>query len=214
MDKRLLFRTLFVGCAMLSLSHAEQVAVAAPSRVVKPATPQKVRIPATDYEVVFGMREAPPRGMQPPPGLLKAIVTWLSTNFDLPGNHSYPSIQLQPASKITTFRHTGLLSDNPQHMATVPSGQREVVAAYDPLTKTIFLPERWTGSTPAELSILVHEMVHHLQYVGRLKYECAQASEELAYAAQDQWLRLFGRDLATDFEVDAFTLLVSTRCIY
>ena len=54
------------------------------------------------------------------------------------------------------------------------------MAAYDPLTQTIFLPERWTGNTPAEISVLVHEMVHHLQNVARLKYECVQASEELA----------------------------------
>jgi Zn-dependent membrane protease YugP len=99
-------------------------------------------------------------------------------------------------------------------MAMVPPGRREVVAAYDPLTKTIFLPERWTGSSPAELSILVHEMVHYLQSLARLKYECVQASKELAYAAQDKWLRLFGRDLATDFQVDGFTLLASTRCSY
>jgi len=47
-----------------------------------------------------------------------------------------------------------------------------------------------------------------------MRYECGQASEELAYAAQDAWLRMFGRDLAGDFEIDPFTLLVSLRCIY
>ena len=214
MYKRLLFCTVFAGCATLGLAHAEQNTGATPSRVVKPAAPKKIVIPATGYEVAFGMREAPPRGTHPPQALLQAIVTWLSINFDLPRNHFLPSIKLEPAAKIATFHHTGLLSDNPQDMAAVPPGQREVVAAYDPLTETILLPERWTGSTPAELSILVHEMVHHLQYAGGLKYECAQASEELAYAAQDKWLRLFGRDLATDFEIDGFTLLVSTRCIY
>jgi hypothetical protein len=213
MYKRLMFGTVFISYAALGLSHAEQVTLAAPSRVVKQATQQKVRIPATDYEVAFGVREAP-RGTQPPQALLKAIVTWLSINFDLPRNYSYPSIKFEPVPKIATFHHTGLLSDRPQDMAAVPPGQREVVAGYDPLTKTIFLSEGWTGSTPAELSILVHEMVHHLQNVGRLRYECAQASEELAYTAQDKWLGLFGRDLATDFEVDGFTLVVSTRCIY
>jgi hypothetical protein len=213
MYKRLMFGTVFISYAALGLSHAEQVTLAAPSRVVKQATQQKVRIPATDYEVAFGVREAP-RGTQPPQALLKAIVTWLSINFDLPRNYSYPAIRFESLPKIATFHHTGLLSDRPKDIAAVPAGQREVVAGYDPLTKTIFLSEGWTGSTPAELSILVHEMVHHLQNVGRLRYECAQASEELAYTAQDKWLGLFGRDLATDFEVDGFTLVVSTRCIY
>jgi hypothetical protein len=115
---------------------------------------------------------------------------------------------------IATFHYTGLLSDSPQDAAMVPAGQREVVAAYDAVANAIYLPEDWTASTPGELSILVHEMVHHLQHAARLRDECAQASEELAYAAQDKWLGLFGHDLATDFDVDPFTLTVSTRCIY
>jgi hypothetical protein len=106
------------------------------------------------------------------------------------------------------------VSDRPEDTAMVPPGQRETVASYDPLTRTIILPEGWTGDTPADLSILVHEMVHHLQHAARMKYECVPASEELAYAAQDKWLGLFGHDLATDFGLDGFTLLVAVRCIY
>lgn len=214
MDHRLIFYTVFVGCAMVGLSHAEQANVGAPSRVAKKVAPQNVRIPATDYEVAFGTQDAALHGTQPPQALLNAIVTWLAHDFHLPRSFVYPAIQLEPVAKMTTFHHTGLLSERPQDTAAVPPGQRQVVAAYDPLTQTIFLPERWTGSTPAELSVLVHEMVHHLQNVARLKYECVQASEELAYAAQDKWLGLFGRNLATDFEIDGFTLLVRTRCIY
>ena len=81
-------------------------------------------------------------------------------------------------------------------------------------SKTIYLADGWTGKTPAELSILVHEMVHHLQNVGQLKFECPQAREELAYRAQDRWLHLFGRDLERDFELDGFSILVKTRCFY
>jgi len=210
----LLFSAVLISAAMLGLAHAEQRTLAAPTPVVKQATPQKVRIPGTDYEISFGTRQSPSHATLPSQALLKAIVTWLSVNFDLPRDYSYPAVKLEPAPKIATFHHTGLLSDRPQDMTEVPPGQREVVAAYDPLAKTIYLPQGWSGSTPAELSVLVHEMVHHLQTLARLKYECLQASEELAYAAQDKWLRLFGRDLATDFEVDEFTLIVSTRCIY
>ena len=57
-------------------------------------------------------------------------------------------------------------------------------------------------------------MVHHLQNVGKLKFECPQEREQLAYKAQEKWLGLFGRDLLSDFEIDRFTLLVSTKCMY
>ena len=95
-----------------------------------------------------------------------------------------------------------------------PPHAREVIAVYDDEMKTIYLPEGWTGATPAERSVLVHEMVHHLQNLGKLKYECPPAREELAYAAQDRWLGLSGLNLADEFEIDPFMLTVSTRCIY
>ena len=65
----------------------------------------------------------------------------------------------------------------------------------------------------AELSVLVHETVHHLQHLAGTRFECAQASETLAYAAQEKWLALFGRSLESEFEIDPFTRLVSTRCM-
>jgi hypothetical protein len=93
------------------------------------------------------------------------------------------------------------------------AGQRDVVAVYEATTKTIYLRDNWSGDNPAELSVLVHEMVHHLQNAGNLKFECPQEREQTAYAAQERWLGLFGHDLLHDFEIDSFTLLVSTKCI-
>jgi hypothetical protein len=92
--------------------------------------------------------------------------------------------------------------------------RQDALAVYDDEMKTIFLPAKWTGSTPAELSILVHEMVHHLQGVAKTEYECPQAREQLAYAAQEMWLGLFSGSLENEFEIDPLTLVVSTRCIY
>jgi len=214
MVKRLFFGVLLAGFAIFTLSHAAPTAAAPPSPAVKHAPPQNIRIPGTDYRVVVDRREATPPATQPSQALLKAIVTWLSTNFNLPKHYDYPAIKFASERKIATFRYTGLVSDRPEDTAMVPPGQRETVASYDPLTRTIILPEGWTGDTPADLSMLVHEMVHHLQHAAHMKYECVPASEELAYAAQDKWLSLFGHGLATDFGLDGFTLLVAVRCIY
>ena len=71
-----------------------------------------------------------------------------------------------------------------------------------------------SDDTPAELSVLVHEVVHHFQNVLRLKYECPQEREKLAYIAQDRWLALFGHSLESDFHMDAFSLLVKTQCFW
>jgi hypothetical protein len=57
-------------------------------------------------------------------------------------------------------------------------------------------------------------MVHHLQKEAGLAYPCPGASEKLAYEAQQKWLGLFGLDLASEFEIDPFTLLATTACSF
>ena len=150
--------------------------------------------------------------------LLTAIVLWLSATFDLPATYEHPKVEFVPAVEIA-FLHYGAFTAEKRREALAQyrsnislDKRREVVAVYIDATKTIFLPEGWTGNSPAELSVLVHEMVHHLQNVARLKFECPQAREQLAYAAQERWLGLFGRNLLEDFEIDPLTLLMSTRC--
>jgi len=38
--------------------------------------------------------------------------------------------------------------------------------------------------------------------------------EKLAYLAQDKWLSRFGMSLEKEFEVDLFTVLISSACMY
>jgi Domain of unknown function (DUF6647) len=93
------------------------------------------------------------------------------------------------------------------------TSRSEILSLYNKESQTIYLRNGWDGKTPAELSILVHEMVHHLQNVGQLKFACPEEREELAYKAQDHWLGLFGHNLAQDFDLDPFTILVKSKCL-
>jgi len=141
--------------------------------------------------------------------------TWLSNQFDLPAMHEHPRIEFAPPAKIASLRFTDLLSDpGAQVDNRASSAQHDTIAIYDDATRTIYLPEGWTGKTGAELSVLVHELVHHFQNVLALKYECPQEREKLAFLAQERWLGLSGHSLASDFDLDPFSLLVKTRCFY
>ena len=152
--------------------------------------------------------------------LLTEIVTWLSANFDLPAIQDHPSVQFVSPAKLASMRYEdkGCLPDRPCETGVYEpveaAHQREGVALYEATTRTIFLSNLWTGTTPADQSVLVHEMVHHLQNLGELKFECPRAREKLAYTAQDRWLKQFGKDLETEFEVDMFTIFVSSACMY
>jgi len=145
--------------------------------------------------------------------LLSSIVTWLSTNFDLKPTATLPNVKNLSAAEMTQRRYRPFRGAEGSSVSPTGTGP-DTVAIYDRDEATIYLPLDWSGQTPAELSVLVHEMVHHLQHVAQSKFECPQAREQIAYAAQQQWLGLFGSTLEDEFRIDPFTLLVATRCMY
>jgi hypothetical protein len=148
--------------------------------------------------------------------LLTAIVIWISANCGLPATLNHPRIE-----RVRSIDMAGLRYKDPefQRATTVIQEQessfekrRDVVAFYEDQNNTIYLSDKWIGSTPAELSVLVHEMVHHLQNRAGTSYDCPAEREKLAYEVQDKWLQLFGRNLESEFEINGLALLVSTSC--
>jgi hypothetical protein len=150
--------------------------------------------------------------------LLIAIENWLSSQFELPKIDTHPRIELVAPSTIASLRYEKNLSGSGSEIVVADGrtteSQQETVSLYDDFTQTIYLPKGWSGSTDVEVSILVHEMVHHFQNLLGLKYACAQEREKLAYMAQDRWLGQSGLSLASDFDLDPFSLLVTTTCKY
>ena len=150
--------------------------------------------------------------------LLTAIVLWLSANFGLPSTFEHPTIKFLSASEMKAAR-----SDTPpiqplgkasNNAFSKPEDIRTLVAFYDGDRKIIYLSNEWTGQTAADTSVIVHEMVHHLQREGGLQYECPSAREKIALEAQDKWLKLFGHSLEGDFHIDRLTMLVTTSCAF
>lgn len=141
------------------------------------------------------------------PALLRDIMGWLAENFDLPATGPLPTIAFTSPERMAALRYPGLLDRHDRRMAG-----NDTVAVYEAATRTIHLPLGWRGATPAEMSVLVHEVVHHLQHVARLPHACPQEREQLAYRAQERWLQRFDRSLASEFGTDGFTLLVRTNC--
>ena len=151
--------------------------------------------------------------------LLTVIVTWLSINFDLPAIYEHPNVEFVTAAKMAEVRYARLTSSRLDRVkaetarSVPPEPGYEVHAIYDDGSETIYLLKGWTGTTPAEVSVLVHELSHHLQNVAELKYDCSEAREKPAYQAQARWLELFGQSLMSEFGIDAMTILVRTNCM-
>jgi hypothetical protein len=149
-------------------------------------------------------------------GLLDQIMSWLASNFDLPAIKVRPVIKFASKMELAmmTARDRAHFQGLPQAEALDQLNQRPVLALYDNTSKTIFLPDDWIGTSPVDQSVLVHEMVHHIQNLAELKFECPMAREKLAYLAQDKWLGRFGTSLEREFDVDMFTVLISSACVY
>jgi Domain of unknown function (DUF6647) len=138
--------------------------------------------------------------------LLEKVCAWLVTGFDLPAATKLPTVMIVPPVRMAALRYHGL--------APISSDASDFIALYDGRGRTIYLPEGWRGATAAEVSILVHEMVHYLQDMAGQRFECVEQEERLAYAAQDRWLVLAGSSLERAFGVDAFTVLARSTCVH
>lgn len=143
---------------------------------------------------------------------LTVVVTWLSINFGLPAIYDHPEVRLIDQNTMVELRVSGLdAEDAAKFRNTMAQGHR-IIAFYGDETRTIYLPEDWSAASPGDVSVLVHEMVHHLQNVGNIPQECEEGRERPAYLAQAHWLELVGTTLEDEFELDAMTLHFLTRC--
>jgi len=224
MSKKITLHAALFTLAMAGTSLAQTAAnpndVQLPPIIAGPQ--QRIEQISGITHALSGAAEVPLGAARLTPALLADIVTWLAANFDLPAIYDYPRVELVTRTKLATIRYRGLLSDL-QPRAAADDGKtaspdqgptlwQSTMAVYVDARRTIYLPEGWSGATPAELSVVVHEMVHHLQSLGGVKYECLQEREKLAYAAQERWLALFGRNLMDEFEIDPFTILIRSSC--
>ena len=71
-------------------------------------------------------------------------------------------------------------------------GHGRMRGLYDPASGTVYLVAPWSASDADDVSVLLHELVHHRQAVHH--WYCPGAQEEAAYRLQDQWLRERGLD--------------------
>jgi hypothetical protein len=153
----------------------------------------------------------------PKADLVTSILTWLSPDFALPANYQPPRIEIISPLKMAAVRYRGLGASLQARVVADEQWlekMRDTLALYEDASRTIYLRQGWTGATPAETSVLVHEMVHHLQNLAGEKFECSQAREKPAYAAQKKWLEAAGLDFFQEFGTDPITLMLRTVCSF
>jgi hypothetical protein len=151
------------------------------------AGPGSARGEPTGPQEILTMGTTDPNTGLPSTALTTAIAEWLVSVGFQPARQ-LPKIVAVSEEKLISMRQRG--------------APGEVVAVYDDSSSTIYLARGWIGATPAGLSVIVHEMVHHLQHEAGSKHACREERERDAFAAQERWLAEFGTNLETEFEID------------
>jgi hypothetical protein len=133
------------------------------------------------------------------------MVLWLSTNYDLPADMRHPLVEVVSKDEMMSR-----LLRNPEKSASYRN--EEIEAVYNEDTQTIYLLQGWTTQSIKDVSVLLHEMAHHLQFSKGERYSCPAERERVAYQAQEKWLGQFGKSLESEFGLDPFSVLVKSLC--
>jgi hypothetical protein len=122
--------------------------IAALAAIAVPAAQAEQAVPPADLARAEFAGE--PRA--PVAAVLAAVAARLSAEFDLPPAPP-PAVRFSSPAAMAALHH----GDG------AGGAGRRVIVLYDHRSGTIHLPEGWSGASAVELSMLVHEMVHHLQ---------------------------------------------------
>ena len=164
-------------------------------------TIERVRL-GSGFEIVIGQKQ-----IEPGTRLQDALAIWVGAKLGLPVPDTLPRVAFAPVGRMATLRFKQSASELIRQQD--PSN---IVSVYDSNEQVIYLPDSWSGATAADLSVLVHELVHHFQELHRTRFECDAQREAKAFELQENWLRIFGTSLEEEFQLDPFTLLIRTSC--
>jgi hypothetical protein len=121
--------------------------------------------------------------------LLLALLAWIGgqTGYAVPSAEELPSVErLDPAAMRQVVY---------PHASAERARQRTVVGAYDVrqgVNGTIYLSTDLDLADEASHEVLVHELVHFLQYRNGRSYRCIGRMEAEAYAVTRAWLAARG----------------------
>lgn len=129
----------------------------------------------------LSLTTAPVSAAEPPvvgSEILGMLEHWLDANTDLPARPDLPEI------RVVSAQQAALIAGLPGR------GHGATRGLYDAQSETIYLVHPWAADDPEDLSVLLHELVHHRQ--APRHFYCPAAQEEGAYRAQSAWLAELG----------------------
>lgn len=128
--------------------------------------------------------------------MISQLEDWLDKHTDLRRRETAPVVKW--TSQVNVASITG--SKRAAYVRTVRG-------LYDGDSSTIWLVRPWSAHDPRDVSVLLHELVHHRQ-AGEGHWYCPGAQELPAYRAQQAWLAELGLEL----DVNWIAIVLEAGC--
>ncbi len=124
---------------------------------------------------------------------------WLGANTPFDTNHDIPNVLFLTQSQMEELYYV-------EDQEKFPN---QLHGLYNRENNTIVLPDTWDRRKPWDLGVLIHEMVHYLQDVNQLEFECTAQMEKEAWPIQKQYLK---EQHNYDWDYDQLWFLVVSNC--
>lgn len=141
--------------------------------------------------------------------LLRALMVWASAQTGLPASEELPVIRIADQCEIERIYYDDATKD-------CGDSAMRIQAIYDPRASLMHLPEGWSENNIYDVSMLVHEIVHHLQARAGITAKTVNCIgrdvEKPAYDAQIAWLEAAGLDAFETMGINGLSYHMLTIC--
>ena len=134
--------------------------------------------PEPTQPVEFRLFSAEWAGKLPEESLKIALLKWIGANSEYNASRTLAN---PPEVKFCEHGSTLVYEGKAIHFDSRLNG------VYDETTKQICLAKPWHASSVKDQSVLLHELVHHVQFESK-NWPCPKATEWEAYKLQEAWL--------------------------
>ena len=147
--------------------------------------------------------------------LVMSLMLWISTTTGWPISEPPTITYIESGQEMFMMSQECDTKPNQPICETYDGEATNILALYNHQTKTIFLNKDFWWASTRDQSILLHELVHHMQYSTDYEFydkQCKGDIEKEAYDLQEVWLKKRGRTLFGTIELGPLLRHVLTQC--
>ena len=147
--------------------------------------------------------------------LVMGLMIWISTQTGWPVPEPPEIVYIESSQEMFLLSNDCHNKPNQPICSTYNPEHSNILGLYNNEIKTIFLEKDFWWASVRDQSILLHELVHHMQYTmnwGLYRKKCKGHIEKEAYDLQEKWLAIRGLELGPTIDLGPLMRHVLTQC--